>query len=126
MWKSVLVMMAVAGMSTGSTSLGADSVPPTQAADHQMSIQYLYEACTGADSALEMYCIGYISATEDAMTTIGIGDEAKAFGMCSKATVSYGAAIQAFKNWAQKHPETWSAPRYMGVALALKETWPCK
>ena len=127
MRKSALV--TTLAIAAASTAFGADSVPDLgslQAQDPQRSIQYLYEACTAADSHMQLYCIGYISATMDAMTVLGTyGPAAHAFGICSEAVVSYGAGIQAFKNWAQKHPEAWGAPRYVGVSLALRETWPC-
>ena len=128
MRRTVLVTLAIAGMATASTSLGADSVPDLvslQAEDPHRSIQSLYEACTGADSYQQMYCVGYISATMDTMTVLGTYGPAQAFGICPKVFVSYGAGVQAFKNWAQKHPDAWGAPRYLGVSLALKETWPC-
>jgi hypothetical protein len=34
--------------------------------------------------------------------------------------------VQAFLNWAEKHPEAWSYNQIRGVILALGETWPCK
>jgi hypothetical protein len=47
-----------------------------------------------------------------------------AFGQCSEGA-TYGAARQAFVNWAEKHPEQWSKPMIVGVIEALNETWPC-
>jgi hypothetical protein len=44
---------------------------------------------------------------------------------CARSA-SFGAMIQVFINWAQKHPEQWSSPREFGVVQALKETWPYK
>ncbi len=46
--------------------------------------------------------------------------------ICSTEAIPYGAMVQTFRNWAEKHPEKWGARRYMGVMLALRETWPCK
>ena len=37
-----------------------------------------------------------------------------------------GAAIQAFKSWAEKHPEKSNEAMLTGVTLAIHETWPCK
>jgi hypothetical protein len=36
-----------------------------------------------------------------------------------------GAVIQAFLNWADKHPEKWARPRIFGATAAMRETWPC-
>jgi hypothetical protein len=50
------------------------------------------------------------------------------FALCSepKGTVPTGREmIQAFVNWAEKHPESWSQRNIYGVALALRESWPC-
>lgn len=39
---------------------------------------------------------------------------------------SNGAALEAFINWAEKHPEKWAWKMQLGVNLALHETWLCK
>ena len=44
---------------------------------------------------------------------------------CFNSTVTTGAMVQAFKNWAQKHPADWSTLAHDGVFDAIKETWPC-
>jgi hypothetical protein len=119
------VLVTTLAIAAASAAFGQD-LSSLQAEDPKSSIQNLYEACTGANSYLRLYCIGYISATMESMRVLGTYSPAQAaFGMCPKVSVSYAAGVQAFQNWAQKHPETWSAPRYVGVALALKETWPC-
>jgi|CXWL01.1.fsa_nt_gi hypothetical protein len=73
-----------------------------------------------------MHCIGYISAVWDVLTVASADDIQvdRAFAVCGR--VKYGAMVQAFVNWAEKHPERWEKPRSLGVALALGGLWPCK
>jgi hypothetical protein len=127
MWKSALASVTLAVMT--STSFATDSSVPNldalQAKDPKASIQSLYNACTADDAHDQMFCAGYISATMDTLSVLGAAESAKTFGMCPKVRVSYGAAVQVFKNWAQNHPETWSFHRFLGVSWALKEAWPC-
>jgi Rap1a immunity proteins len=130
MSKSVLVTVAIAGMMAASTSLGADSSVPDlaalQAKDPTTSIQYLYELCTGADITKRNFCTGYIVGLAETLGEIGLQKSARSTGICWKgASVDYAAAVQVFKNWAEKHPEAWGLPRYAGVMWALKEIWPC-
>lgn len=129
MWKSALA--AVAAMALTSASLAADSNVPDSAAlrasDPAVSIQRLYEECSGTDLHKQMFCLGYIRATIDNMMIIGAsgGEAAQSFGICPKGPITTGAGKQVFTNWAQKHPEAWGLIQYIGVAFALKETWPC-
>ena len=44
-------------------------------------------------------------------------------GVCGDATV--GAYKKAFVNWAERNPANWTSHMGVGVALALRETWPC-
>jgi hypothetical protein len=122
---------AVAGMALASTSLAADRGVPDlaalQAKDPRASIQSLYEDCTAADSRRQMFCSGYISAMSDHMWFLSGSDSTRALvGICMDTPASYGAAVQTFKNWAQKHPEKWNLDRLYGVTWALQEVWPCK
>jgi hypothetical protein len=50
-----------------------------------------------------------------------------AFGLCTSdgGFPSGDAMIQAFVNWAQQHPERWSAPAYSGITMAYQGTWFC-
>ncbi len=50
-------------------------------------------------------------------------------GLCTNVdeTQPSGAAmLQAFLNWADKHPEKWSLDAGLGIIEALRSTWPCK
>jgi hypothetical protein len=133
MWKSVLVIAIMGAMVPASTSWADDpraaDIATTQAREPSTSIQSLYEQCTAADLSKHFLCVGYVSGIVDTMTVVGANDSspsvARVFGMCPKASGTYGAAVQVFTNWAQQHPEAWGQTRYLGVAWALKQTWPC-
>jgi hypothetical protein len=131
MWKAVLVILATAGTSPLSASMAADATVPDlealQAKDPARSVQDLYAKCTATGGLYEQsYCAGFFTASLDTMIVLGTDVSTQAFGICPKTTVTVGAAAQAFKNWAQKHPEAWGLQRYLGVSWALQETWPCK
>jgi hypothetical protein len=131
MRKSVLVTtLAIAGMALTSASMAAGTTVPDlaalQAKDPATSVQSLYAQCTAADYRNQMFCSGFISAMSDHMWLLGGGASTRALGICVDTPVSYGAAVQTFKNWAQKRPEKWSLDRLYGVIWALQETWPCK
>jgi hypothetical protein len=104
---------------------------PTQAPradDPKLNIQELYSQCKGKlGSADSLFCIGFISGIGDLMLVNGLGvkpfDNAKYESSCGRP--SYGAQVQAFVNWAEKHPDLWDGPRAIGVVEALRESWPC-
>jgi hypothetical protein len=130
MWKSVLVIAAMAAMASASPSLAADSgtsnLTTLQATEPLKSIQSLYEECTAESSDHRLYCLGFISATLDSMFLLGGSASTRTLGICVDTPVTYGASVQVFKNWAQKHPEKWSIDRLYGVMWALQEAYPCK
>jgi hypothetical protein len=135
MWKSLLMTIVVLVPVSAPVAAAdrapdiADLIANLQATDPSSSIQRLYEECNGT-KVEQLYCTGYISATMESMMTIGADESARTsarnFGICPKVAVSGNASVQVFKNWAQKHPETWGLFRYLGVAVALRETWPCQ
>ena len=131
MRKSVLTILLVAGAALASTSLEADNaltnVAALQTKDPSISIESLYEQCNGTDSYKQTFCVAYIVGVAEILGRVGLDKSARPLtGICWKGDVSYSAMVQAFKNWAQKHPEAWGIPRYGGVMWALKESWPCK
>jgi Rap1a immunity proteins len=111
-------------MALASTSLAADGT--SSDVDPAMTVQALYTKCMSNAALDQMFCAGFFTAALDDATVMGASASTQAYGMCPKTSVTVGAAAQAFKNWAQKHPEYWSQVRYLGVLLALQETWPCK
>jgi hypothetical protein len=124
MWKSLSLALVMAGFAITSATVAAVGNATNEPL---FTIQKLYEFCKSSDSDDHFICIGYVSGMMDTMTIIGTRHDASAntFGMCPKTTVSYGAGIQVFKNWAEKHPETWGGFRSLGVFWAFKEMWPC-
>lgn len=100
------------------------------ALDSSQTVQSLFQACKVAATPHAesdpdaSYCLGYISAVGDFLKVIPRIPSSSIQGICGNA--SYGAAVQAFSNWAAAHPEEWTEPRLLGVAKALRQTWPCK
>jgi hypothetical protein len=113
-------------------TLALAAAPPLSRAAEMPDVQKLLEECNAAPETQDFfYCIGYIGGIGDAMRLNGIDARQRALSpmlvsICDEGSISYGAMIQAFKNWGQEHPETWGFPQYRGVATALRETWPCK
>jgi hypothetical protein len=93
------------------------------------TVQELYMKCKATNPAIGMYCVGYVGGVSDAMVMIAElpvgGGQREAFATCAKTGLSRGAVVQAFVNWAEKHPEHWADQDFMGVTAALSEIWPC-
>jgi hypothetical protein len=94
----------------------------------------LLEMCKApSGSSKQIYCIGYIRGVAEVMMSLDmrsvptLGEETKVtfskVAICGRIQV--GAGVQAFKNWAEKHPEKWSTSQTYGVMTALHELWPC-
>ena len=100
----------------------------THAAPDPTTVQFLYQTCKDETAAnAPRFCLGYILGVGQLMAVNSrFGDN---FALCatdSEGGVPTGRAmIQAFVAWAEKHPESWSQRNVMGVALALREAWPC-
>lgn len=98
------------------------------------SIQNLYTACKAPGYQPEaMECLVYIAGIMGLMSSVGevlprvTTPESRAalwpLAICNHGT--YGAAKQAFLNWAEKHPEWWQNPPALGVQIAVRDLWPC-
>jgi hypothetical protein len=101
---------------------------PVSAAPQCRTVQDMYEACTAPPASTDAaICTGYVSGVGDAMQFIGVKanqhSELRDYAICEQP--SYGAMVQAFKNWADKHPQQWGANKIVGVMLALQENWGC-
>ena len=100
----------------------------THAAPDPTTVQFLYQTCKDETAAnAPRFCLGYILGVGQLMAVNSkFGDN---FALCatgSEGGVPTGRAmIQAFVAWAEKHPESRSQRNVMGVALALREAWPC-
>ena len=125
----MLTRLTAAAMAFASVSFAADTTGPDlaglQASDPSMSVQALYTKCTASDNYQQMFCAGFFTATVDNMMVLGAEVSTQPLGICSKTAITVGAAVQAFKNWAQKHPEAWGLTRFVGVTWAMQEVWPC-
>jgi hypothetical protein len=106
----------------GAIALIAAGLVPSQAL--AVSTQELLNACQSTkESGDNLFCLGYVTGVAETMNQL-LGPDAKG-GYCPKGSISYGAFQQAFVNWAQRHPEKWSATAFSGVSQALRKTWPC-
>jgi hypothetical protein len=95
----------------------------------------LYQVCgtvtRDAQSSLDYgFCSGFIAGIGRTMFLTGQIDSPGAtrtqfIVACSNVGVTTAALVQAFKNWAVKHPEHWGIQAESGVITALRETWPC-
>lgn len=71
MWKAVLVTVAFAGIAPAlAVDAGTPDLAALQARDPGTSIQSLYNECT-EDLHDQFYCVGYISATLEAVLAAG-------------------------------------------------------
>lgn len=119
---SMIFFSVICWMSNGAlaqTSTNADTV------------QFLYQACKAEPvSPLGRFCLGYSVGVGQMMVLNGY--QGHEMGLCPPPTIrgtftpSGGAMIQAFLNWAEKHPEKWAGPALVGFAVAMSTTWPCK
>ncbi|WP_366928994.1 Rap1a/Tai family immunity protein [Mesorhizobium sp.] len=110
-------------------------LPPPASADDSRSVQTFLEACNAEDASPKaFYCVGTIHGIVDTLTMNGVinnraqrkSPEFVRFSICPPQGTTVGANVQAFKNWANAHPEQWSTPDLLGVLIALRETWPCR
>ena len=103
------------------------SAVPVEAAPDPTTVRFLYQTCKDETAANgQRFCLGYILGVGQLMAVNAeFGDN---FALCTKPKGGVPTAremIQAFTTWAEKHPESWSQRYVYGVALSLKESWPC-
>jgi hypothetical protein len=114
-WQSGLLFCAWAVLSPA-------AITPA-AAKERHDIQELHDwgKETNHDHPYSAYCVGGVAYLMKRLkiTTVMLGSDHPA-AMCGDPT--RGASVQAFINWAEKHPELWEQPNVDGVILALKET----
>jgi hypothetical protein len=89
------------------------------------TVQDLVSACQRGNIN-ELYCLGMLNGTMGLMNLSGTASGvSKVMGMCTSEFVSNGQAQQVFLNWAKRNPKYWQREAYIGVFLAVRETWPC-
>ena len=116
-------------------SLGLLAMPTAPNSQTKLNVQELIRQCNASEGSPDFFnCIGYVSGASDMMLLNGMVslkiDPASAttmsvIAMCAASPPTYGARLQAFKNWGQKHPEKWGEETFVGVVEAMRETWPC-
>jgi hypothetical protein len=123
----LLLGAALLGVSGAPVSILAEGLaqePPT--------VQQLYEDCK--DQTRELHCVGVISGVSGMMRLIAslanraetAEDRQLMLGLAACGDWTDQTAVQAFKNWAEKHPEHRGVEGRFGVMVAISETWPCK
>jgi hypothetical protein len=113
------------------------------------TVQELFQDCKDTANFKRIACVKYIGGIVDVMHSWGevFSDrlifsnpsdtqaerEASAharrfilnsFSICGNIT--YGAAMQAFINWAERNPAEWQDHPALHIVDALRETWPCR
>lgn len=116
MLKSILASVLVLH---SATPVGADTTD-------LKTVQALYQQCKMPLGTTERSeCLIDVSAIADIVVEIGdSGAKEKHAFACN--IPSYGAAIQAFINWAERNPQSWGLPPALGTMIAITEAWPCK
>lgn len=110
------------------------------------NVQALLNSCNAPDTSSDYaFCVGYVGGIGDIMRTSGImlkslyelkqldknTSTAKVLtvvSICSsvpETVITHDAMVQAFKNWANRHPKNWGMNIPFSVGDALRETWPC-
>lgn len=107
---------------------------PALAQDSRMNVQEFLAYCDAVTSspgrALGSFCLGTITASRDVMqlncVMIDRGySSPQGLAMGGASTVTGGAGVQTFVNWARAHPEEWTTDYTFGVSKALTAAFPC-
>ena len=107
--------------------------------DRKNDVQRLYQDCKATDHFRELLCMGFVSGVGAQMSLTGRLAAAErregrlstgassefVFSISICTNPSNGAKLQAFNNWAEKHPEFWGLSQTVGVMVALREAFPC-
>jgi hypothetical protein len=113
------------------------------ARDAATEVQDLYRLCLSPSWEFEdATCKAFVSGIAEQMTFNGrtatlprkSGGPAdgrdrewlSTLSACIPTDTSPATMVEAFIDWAEKHPERWTAPRQTGVMQALNQTWPCR
>lgn len=129
LWRRVLIRL---GFATAAIIL---TIPASHGDDSSQKVQGLYEACKKPQASMEFgVCAGYVSGVGEMMLAQAmIFKKSHAIEkmpaldnsiICGK-TLTHGAMVQAFINWAEKNPQLWMDDQISGVMNALHDTWRC-
>ena len=99
--------------------------------------EWLYEECRSSDAARQDRCSAFLLGVAGTMEILGnfyenppayLNKEIAVIfgplGICS-TPISGADVREAFVNWAEKHPDKWSARMPQSAMSALQATWPC-
>lgn len=112
-----------------SVVMGLALIAPTHIEAQEVdTVQNFVLACDriGVDSG---YCTGYVAGIAAMMTgncsamRAGYGG-APGFAAAVESH-TYGAMVQAFRNWARDNPQDWGLPAVNGIIKAMVATFPC-
>lgn len=101
-----------------------------------INVQDLYKQCDARQGSFdEIFCLEFVSGVARQLFTnrLALKDIKTSRDLimmsipsaCPTSFVSNGAMVQAFSEWAKRHPEEWSATAQIGVMRAVRDTWPC-
>jgi ABC-type sugar transport system substrate-binding protein len=119
----------------GVALLGVAAVPISVKAEDParkpFTVQQVYQDCK--DPGNQLLCVGVISGVTSMMRLIAslsnraetAEDRQLMLGLAACGDWTDTTAVQAFKNWAEKHPEHSDLDGRFGVMVAMTETWPC-
>lgn len=96
----------------------ADAAQP----DYETVGQF-YTACRAQAGKPNTLCEAYMEGAAE--TLAGFGNGGHPGGICGSGAKP-GELSRLFVAWAPKNKHTWGLPRLAGVALALRERFPCR
>jgi hypothetical protein len=137
--RKLTLIIAAALVSTTVIASALAMAHPSVAATVQDLLFWCKQQCSSTiKSCIDQWrCFGFIQGTLDHMYFIGLEykemkdkpdlavGELRSFCVRTDTVPTNGAALQAFLNWAEKHPENWNWNASIGVNQVLNETWPC-
>jgi hypothetical protein len=106
------------------------------------SVGTLRNLCRSQNGVEKLMCLEYVTGVFDMTVLAGFAYKgeidtpadraiigllgAACYNIAANETLPMGAVVQAFLNWADRHPQEWGKSRAFGVSAALSEAWPCK
>jgi Rap1a immunity proteins len=92
----------------------------------ERDVHDLYKQCVGAQGSLDkVFCLEFVSGVARQVFTNDLALKRTDFSACPKSFVSNDKMVEAFRAWANRHLENWSASAQTGVMKAMHDTWPC-
>jgi Rap1a immunity proteins len=113
------------------TALGLLSTAALADEDKRFDTQVLVQMCKlPYQSTGGAFCLAYVRGVADVMLANGAYGRVHdrylgPFRLCVDERLTGADLIQAFIEWAEKHPHDWTEKSLIGVSSALAETWPC-